>query len=164
MLFFWKVDASILPCELVVGAPFPAMSCSILFALNTVLSLAGLFHIPAAGISLLLFLPLDEPFTSICTNKILPCPFLQCSLHSVFQYLHAILTSASLLNLTTTFELILQLSCPPHTFWMCPLSYCDVAIAGTGEAKPHSSGALVGCEFAPSLLRWDLSAGPLAGE
>lgn len=74
------------------------------------------------------------------------------------------LTSTFLLSWTTSFELILQLSCPPHTLWICPLSRCDVAIAGTGEAMPHSSAALVGCGFAPSLPRCDLSPGPLVGE
>lgn len=160
------MDASILPCELVVGAPFPAMSCSLLFALNTVLSLAGLFHTQAG------FASRDQPAFSSFVSTFYFYLYQQdppLALSPVFFIFNLsiftrCLTSLSLLSCTTSLELVLQLSCPPHTFWMCPLSYCDVAIAGTGEAMPHSSAALVGCESAPSLLRCDLSPGPSVGE
>lgn len=91
-----------------------------------------------------------------------PLPLSPFPSYPILQYLHTVWHL--FLHSAASFELILQLCCPPHTFWMCPLSCCDVAIAGTGEAMPHSSTALVGWEFAPSLLQCDLSAGPLVGE
>ena len=51
-----------------------------------------------------------------------PCPFLQCSIYAAFQYLRAVLTPRFLLNWTTSYELVLQLSCPLYTFRMSPLS------------------------------------------
>lgn len=141
---FWKVDAAILPCELVVGAPFPTISCSILFALNILLSLTGLFHTQAGYASRdqrpffsslhvnLLFVPTRSslaPFSSVP------------NIHSFNIYMLSDICFSA--HWTTSFELVLRLSCPPHTFWMCPLSSCDVAISGTGEAMPHSSSALV---------------------
>lgn len=160
---FWKVDAAILTCELVVGAPFPTISCSILFALNILLSLTGLFHTQAGYASRdqrpffsslhvnLLFVPTRSslaPFSSVP------------NIHSFNIYMLSDICFSAQLD---------------HIFWarssaLLPSTHIlDVSpeLLWCGNLWHRGSNAtfqLCPREFAPSLLQCDRSAGPLVGE
>lgn len=159
------MGAAILPCELVVGTPFPAISCSILFALNTVLSLAGLFHTQAG------FASRDQPpfifFPSFMSAFYLhqrdpPLPLSPAFLTFTLSIFTCCLTSLSLLSWTTSFGLCSSALLPStHTLDVSPeLLWCGNPWHRGGNATFQ----LCPREFAPCLLRCDLPAGPLVGE